>query len=44
MTFREENIVFAVCVIAVLCAFGLAWGVLMLMKAMAFGILVPGVL
>lgn len=43
MTFEEENIVFAVCVICVLVVFGMAWGVFALLKAFACSALATGV-
>ena len=43
MTFKEECIVFAVCVICVIVVFGAAWGVFALLKTFTPAILIPGV-
>lgn len=43
MTFKEECVVFAVCVLCVLAVFGAAWGVFTLLKTFTLAILIPGV-
>lgn len=44
MTFKEQNIVFAIVLFVLALAFGAAWVILAVLKALLAGVLVPGVL